>query len=103
VLLFVICIISAAVYYILKSKYRSKLIKAIKDLYHSIIWNGLIRFYLQSFLIRTNAVMLIFFATKISQSKKKGSLKKFVPAILESTVIFMIVPILILYVLIKHR
>ena len=64
-LIFLICIIGIAVYFTLKSSYRAKLIKTLKDAKNSIFWNGLIRFYLQSFLKTSNTIMIVFFAIKI--------------------------------------
>ena len=103
VLVFLVSILGVAVYYTLKSKYREKLIKILKDLYHSIFWNGLIRFYLQSFLKQTNTIMITFFAIELAKSYKKQSWKKLVPAIITSAAIFVIVPIIIVFALTKNR
>ena len=68
ILLFLLSLLLVAVYFTFKSRFKDRLIKALKDLKQSIFWNGLIRFYLQSFLKQTITIGLTFTAIKLGKA-----------------------------------
>jgi hypothetical protein len=92
------------VVFTIKSRFKDKLIKALKDLKNSIFWNGLIRFYLQSFLKQTITIGITFATIQLGQSSvKRTKWSKIVLVSIESLALFIVVPILFVYVLKKHR
>jgi len=65
IILFIVSLLVVAIFFTFKSQFKDKLIKALRDLKNSIFWNGLIRFYLQSFLKQTITIGITFATIKL--------------------------------------